>query len=68
LTYYIASNGRIIIYGGESVDDKPAYPVLAVLDIVTYSWSLPQEINSIGPVILAASVMVDNFMVLYAGK
>jgi len=65
----LTSDGRIIIYGGMNVNDQMADPVLAVLDTTTssYTWSLPEVTNPIGSALVTPSVMVDNFMILYAG-
>jgi hypothetical protein len=65
----LTSDGRIIIYGGMDVNSKAADPALAVLDTTTpkYTWSSPEVTNPIGSVLVTPSVMVDNFMILYAG-
>jgi len=65
----LTSDGRIIIYGGTDVNDQIAEPALAVLDTTTssYTWSSPEVTNPIGSVLVTPSVMVDKFMILYAG-
>jgi len=65
----LTSDGRIIVYGGMGVDNQMSEPALAVLDTTTssYTWSLPEVTNPIGSVSVTPSVMVDDFMILYAG-
>ncbi|CAG8587205.1 9395_t:CDS:2 [Dentiscutata erythropus] len=62
----LTSDGRIIIYGGTS-KFIAATPSLAVLNTSSYEWSVPSEINHVGPLTSHASIMVKNYMIVAFG-
>jgi hypothetical protein len=67
--FTIASDGRIIIYGGEA-NREPASPQLCVLNTATnpFTWSQPESKYSIPDLWLHTATMIDNYMVVAFGK
>ena len=70
----LASDGRVIVYGGLSISKEipvpSALPQLAVLDTskTPYTWSTPVEENSGGALSEHSAVMINNYMILAFGK
>jgi hypothetical protein len=62
---FIASDGRVIVFGGVSKQSVPALPHLSVLDTskIPYEWSTPTVENPIGAFSGHTSVMVKNYMI-----
>ena len=69
LLFFLASDGRIIVYGGV-LNTVPALPQLAVLDTskIPYEWSAPVEENPIGSFSDHTAVMAKNYMIFAFGK
>ncbi|CAG8739182.1 7599_t:CDS:2, partial [Racocetra persica] len=57
------SDGRVIIYGGTR-NMLAATPSLVVLNTSNYEWSVPSEINHVGPLYQHSSIMINNYMLV----
>ncbi|CAG8824757.1 4731_t:CDS:2, partial [Racocetra persica] len=60
------SDGRVIIYGGTR-NMLAATPSLVVLNTSNYEWSVPSEINHVGPLTQHTSIIVNNYMIVACG-
>ncbi|GBC05754.1 hypothetical protein RclHR1_06400004 [Rhizophagus clarus] len=66
-TAVLASDNRIIVYGGVRDDNSEALPQLVVLDTNDYKWITP-KIEEIESRVLHKANLVDDYMIISFGK
>ena len=71
MSLFKASNGEIIIHGGEGVGNAQVIPDIAVLNIETFEWSIPLVSSNIGKVpslVYHTADLVGNYAIAAFGK
>lgn len=64
---FIASDNRIIVYGGVRDDNSEALPQLVVLNTNDYKWTTP-KIEEIESRVLHKANLVNDYMIISFGK
>ncbi|KAF0526950.1 galactose oxidase [Gigaspora margarita] len=69
-TAVLTQNGSIIIYGGSTINSTQVSPDLAVLNINTWEWSIPNISQKNAPSLLEyhSSTLYENFMIVSFGS
>ncbi|KAF0526949.1 galactose oxidase [Gigaspora margarita] len=67
-TAVLTQNGRILIYGGSTINYTQVSPDLVVLDINTWEWSIPNILQKDAPPSLVHSATIyENYMIISFG-